>query len=133
MLAQNFMKATELEIAESELQALIKVLGLLERGELTHTPCSDQIKGECFSMNMTHAKTDCGTAHCIGGWVATITNVDPSKYVYSNQFGKIGKLYFPWGQVEGWSQITTEQAASALRSFLTHGDPRWKEAMRAND
>jgi hypothetical protein len=35
MLAQNFKTAAELDLSDAEIKALVKVLGILERGELS--------------------------------------------------------------------------------------------------
>jgi hypothetical protein len=61
MLAQNFKTATDLGISEVEQDALIKVLGMLER--------NDFARGESFNMGWwyQHSNT-CGTVGCIAGW-----------------------------------------------------------------
>src|SRR5690349_3894016 len=57
MLAQNFMKPEALGISESETAALIRVLGMLERGEI----------GEQH-FDMSFYQSHCGTIGCICGW-----------------------------------------------------------------
>lgn len=42
MLAQNFKTAADLDLADAEFEALVKVLGMLERGEIKQPllPCA---------------------------------------------------------------------------------------------
>jgi hypothetical protein len=119
MLAQNFLSADALDISENDLRALIKVLGLLERGELKHVQLKkyDCKVPDAFNMEFW----DCGTAHCIGGWAhqfgADLNQCNPG----------IWGLCFP-EEHDGYANITVEEAAIALRSYLTCGDAKWAEA-----
>jgi hypothetical protein len=134
MLAQNFKTATELKISEEEQAALIKVLGMLERGELVDAPSCFYITHNGFNMNCQGE--GCGTAACIGGWVATIIGVRQKTYVNSyrpfdsmitrvrvKNNCKLSDLY--------WSQTSAKvaEAAIALRNYLTTGDAQWHLAM----
>lgn len=136
MLAQNFQSASDLDISEQEHAALITVLGMLERNELVHHIAP--IIGESgfaptipngFNMECSGAQTDCGTMACIGGWVAILMGRRDkfiNQYVNTrNPNSKIGRLY--WGCTG--SATTVEQAATALRNFLTDGDARWNEVI----
>lgn len=132
MLANSFLKAEALGITEAEVAALIKVLGMLERGELSHGFAG---KGPSFSMITVYAHTDCGTVGCIAGYVALhMKERSPSDYAYQYQHkGALSELYFPRNAKRhlrtGLSNITPEQGAIAVRNFLTTGAPRWSEAL----
>src|SRR4051812_45274855 len=74
MLAQNFKSATDLGIEDAELDALIKVLGMLERQEFVHVESVwDRTKPNGFNMGATQSKTACGTVACMGGWANIIS------------------------------------------------------------
>lgn len=132
MLAQNFMTAADLGILDIEHAALIKVLGMLERGELVDV--DQQMKCE-NGFNIGTQGQGCGTPACIGGWAATLMDREQISYVdsYMPDFGDgprgayaspLSKLY--WGYPAG---ATVATAAIALRSTLTTGDPRWDLAV----
>lgn len=126
MLAQNFKTAADLCITDPELEALIKVLGMLERGDLSHDGGQfDSDHG--FNMGLSwEGKTGCGTVACIGGWCEIVMGVKPTTHLYRYiQGGPLYDLY--WSHVD--MGITTDQAAIALRSYLTTGEPNWAEAL----
>lgn len=138
MLAQNFKTAESLGIKDKEFDALVKVLGMLERAEVRHTEYTgldrEQIPpGDNFCMSVTHHhKEGCGTVACIGGWAALMMgHPDPNGYVHQSmrQSGnhRLWELY--WSQTD--RDVTASQAATALRSFLTNGECRWDEALAA--
>jgi hypothetical protein len=119
MLAQNFKTATDLKIKDAGLSALIKVLGMLERGE---------IEAEKFNME-TVGQPDCGTAGCILGWTRTIGIDEFFGLAVSACLPPLNKplsALFYTGNAFG---ATREQAATALRSYLTTGDANWAEAL----
>lgn len=123
MLARNFLTAEQLAISGAEHNALTKVLGMLERGELEHTQGGQIENG--FNMHST-AHNDCGTCCCIGGWAAILMSRHPNDYVYSKAPGNpLHPLY--WHRTS--PLITTAQAAVALRNFLVTGKPNWDEAL----
>ncbi len=123
MLAQSFMTHTELGVTAEEHTALIKVLGMLERGELVHDPFGDRVpNGFC----MVTWGASCGTTACIGGWVAALNEVSQIEYVNISRSGNLRDLYWPSGNAY---DATPAQAAFALRSFLSTGKPNWAEAM----
>lgn len=65
-----FLTAEALGIDPNEHQALVAVLGKLERGELRHAPLLEETTdefGDACGFNM--AQWSCGTVMCIGGWV----------------------------------------------------------------
>lgn len=131
----NFMSAKELRVSAEEHIALQQVLKMLESGEIQDIdpikPIRFQPVPKGLFMSSTGCQTACGTAACIGGWVATLMDVDPAYYVWD--YGSDGKyrhkplrqLYF------GNLGITpSKQAAQALRNFLTKGNPDWKDVMK---
>lgn len=132
MLAQNFMKPEALGVSRAEWSALAAVLGMLERGELCH---GNEAVGQAFCMSATFAKDDCGTIGCIGGYVAMLMGESsPDDYICQyRDSGALTKLYFPrkpdGGLLPTLYQVTTEQAAIALRNFLATGEPDWREAI----
>jgi hypothetical protein len=149
MLAQNFKTAADLDIEDAEFIALEKVLGMLEREELRHVPATpaayqnpDAIKdfyeGRKFSglFNMVGfaERTECGTAACIAGTCDLLFGTD-----FARQFWTAGalppdlmQLFAPDEATNArMIQIRPEQAAIALRNYLTHGEPRWLEALSA--
>jgi hypothetical protein len=125
MLAQNFNTAVDLDITDAELDALIKVLGMLERGELVNADPDAKIPNG-FNMG-EHGREGCGTVACIGGWCASIMGVPMFGYVESHiEKGRpLHELY--WDRIS--SDITPQQAALALRSYLTTGEANWAEAL----
>lgn len=124
MLAQNFKTADALDISNAELAALIKVLGMLERCELVDV---EQNTGCNNGFNIGTQGKGCGTPACIGGWAATLMDIEQMPYVDSymkRDDHMLRKLYWGYPDV-----ATTVEAAIALRSFLTVGDPRWDLAV----
>jgi hypothetical protein len=127
MLMQNFKTAADLGITEPEQSALIKVLGMLERGDLVdvnaHTRCTN-------GFNMGTQGHGCGTPACIGGWVAILLDLNQMDYV--DQFlpsrranDGLKELYYR----DIAMNAKADQAATALRSYLTTGDARWDLAV----
>jgi hypothetical protein len=132
MLAQSFMTAEALGITAAEQAALVKVLGMLERGELRHVTeqqvrsNSDEQYGDAFCMVWWDTRHDgyrCGTICCIGGWAERVGNLEFVKMDKS-----LKDLFYPDSNKGGW-EATPAQAATALRSYLTTGEPRWAEAL----
>jgi hypothetical protein len=131
MLVQNFKTATELKISSAERKALIKVLGMLERGELVDVPHDTHrlsIKPTVpngFNMECVYLETKCGTVACIGGWVAHLMkHPDPWNYIdlEDNRSEPLYRLYWKFSNNTG-----VAEAAVAVRNFLTFGDPKWDE------
>ena len=127
MLAQNFKTAKELGLADVEVEALATVLGMLERGDIMRE-----------QFHMGHFRHQCRTPACICGWAHHISG--------GKAFPELSSLYGPMILYRRFSNsliglfrltatrgsggdITPAQAAIALRNYLTHGEPRWAEAM----
>ncbi len=143
MLMQNFQSAADLEISEAQKEALMKTLVLLETGKLKHCPTDEGAKffdpvvnrsvefTGGFNMKEWSLQHPCGTISCIAGTAEIISGVDFSDY--TNSLGLID-LFTPYEISESrWHEITTEQAARALRSYLTTGDAKWTEAVSVAD
>jgi hypothetical protein len=135
MLAQNFMTAEVLGIKPEWRDALITVLGMMERGELVYVtrdelarmPTTDtaDFTGH-FSMQHWNWPKTCGSVCCIGGTAEWIGGVwfDDVRCRNSGEHITLGELFYDYP-----GDPTIEQAARALRNYLTLGDPRWAEAM----
>ena len=129
MLAQNFKTAKELGLAEVEVEALISVLRMLERGDIAHE-----------QFHMGHFRHECKTPACICGWAHHVSRgrafselASPCGPIIlhrraSNALSELFRLTQARGS---GGEITPAQAALALRNYLTHGEPRWAEAMTA--
>lgn len=139
MLAQNFMTPAALGLSDAEFKAMVKVLGMLERGEIPYSSPGEMrflVPGaNPTSFNMYHfaGATECGTACCICGWAVAVGRLRDTELL-SKRFGNDGllRLFDPYhdGVSSGTTKsITPDQAAIALRNFLTTGEPRWAEAI----
>lgn len=140
MLAQSFQSATDLEISEMQKDALVKTLKLLETDAVEHSTAFDfdrcdhehtrQAFSGQFNMRYWAESGECGTIACIGGTAELITGVRFGLTWVGND--RLANLFQPQTlPLETWSAITTEQAARALRSYLTTGDAKWAEAVSA--
>ena len=140
MLARSFMTHKELKITAPQHAALIKVLHMLERGELKHVIGSDpNYQPTDVGFNMEYwqgaysedGELRCGTVCCIGGWVETISRVRLDGAV-DRQDG-LFRLFYPGYDLEPhlveYSTITVEQAAHALSNYLTTGEPCWTKVL----
>jgi hypothetical protein len=143
MLAQSFKTAVELYLTDEQRTALIEVLALLETEKLPHIPnlflgpwSSRYVRGQYFNMGKWLENYNCGTVSCIAGTACLISGNGalfnsvrrPSGLVgmlFSRKHRTLRRLFFP--NVRSFDDITTEQAATALRSFLTTGDFDWHE------
>lgn len=133
MLAQNFKTADELRITEPQHNALRLTLNALERDELKHVRPS--IRGDDgtpftghFNMDCWHAATECGTVACIGGTAEMLGRLPANSLRTAMSINRrLRDLFYPQGLC-GWAEITSDQAAMALRSFLTTGNANWREA-----
>jgi hypothetical protein len=140
MLAQNFKTAADLQISNDELSALIKVLGMLERVELIHGTnplASSARKPNEFNMGAT-LTTRCGTIGCIAGWAYHISNGEAFPEIVKGDMGdwtvrnkKLRDLFGIGRSCGSLFSIQPEQAAAALRSYLTTGDSRWDLAVQS--
>lgn len=118
MLAQNFKSAADLEITDAEHRSLVLVMGMFERGEIP-----------AIQFHMASVESWCGSRACIMGWCQRVSGDD----VFDSPIGfKHSPLYhglFMFGDGRRYHTSSTQQAATALRSYLTTGDARWDLAV----
>lgn len=127
MLAQNFKTAKELGLAQVEVEALVIVLRMLERGDIARE-----------QFHMGRFRHECRTPACICGWAHYVSRglafselASPCGPIilHRRASGALSEL-FRLTQARGsGGEITPAQAAVALRNYLTLGEPRWDEAM----
>lgn len=143
MLAQNFQTPTALGISDGEFEALFKVLRMLERGEIQHMRGNigdrpgGALEGEnftphFFNMALVQLENDCGTAGCILGWarhVASDSRIFQERSPALDELFMMGPGFGGGFKGKFFSDILPSEAAIALRSYLTTGDPRWAEAL----
>lgn len=130
MLAQSFLPAADLGITEPQRDALMKTLVLLETGKLRHVPEEELVnyarRPPAFAglFNMAHVRFehDCGTVGCIKGTAEMISGVS------LDCLGPALHELFYTACMNG-RDITPDQAATALRSYLSTGDAKWHEAI----
>lgn len=125
MLAQNFKTPTDLGISDKEFDALVNVLGMLERCE---------IKEEYFSMGKVK---NCGSPSCILGWARHVSSCK-NIFALEGDFTKWRRLPTQVRRLFAYVESTRDfdahvaspsQAAIALRNYLTTGEPNWAEAL----
>ena len=128
MLAQNFLDPDVLGISPTAQAALTKVLGMLERGELHHCRRGDDIRPNGFNLANHRVELACGTVACIAGWADIAAR--PRRLNLLRQAAKraaLADLFAP--ENLSWHAVTPEQAACALRNYLTLGEARWAEVL----
>lgn len=133
MLMQNFKSSADLGITEPQKEALMKTLVLLETGALSYIPIDDlkpvtnkkliKIYTGGFNMAYWHSAHSCGTAGCIGGTAEKVGGVS-----FEEVPDNLHALFYP-SVVGRFYNIRPNEAATALRSYLTTGDPKWAEAV----
>jgi hypothetical protein len=137
MLANNFMPPSALGLSDVEFESLVKVLGMLERGEIS----DDQ-------FTMRRVQHPCRTPACLCGWANYISagrafplHAKPGATVFSSKTlsprwrempSRLQELFAYGGRpTDAVYLATPSQAAIALRSYLTHGEAHWDEALAA--
>ena len=129
MLAQNFKTAIDLGITSAEHDVLIKVLGMLERGELVHDRRGTGRLPNGFNMDHWGSQTECGSVGCIYGWCRFVGKSDMLFEKEPPAVKRLFRVDHLHDEVKQWSDITPDQAASALRNYLTLGEARWGEVL----
>lgn len=139
MLARSFLSHTDLGIAADERDILIRLLGMMERGEVKSAP---EAFGENLAdffgpigaptiFNMSSViRTDlsCGTAACLLGWARFVSDQPELLSTSDSPIHPCEPLFYP----HAMAAITCRDAAKgaqALANFLTTGEPRWNEVM----
>ena len=129
MLAQNFKTAAELGLADVEAEALVTVLRMLERGDIARE-----------EFHMGRFQHECRTPACICGWAHHVSrgkafselSTRHGPILLYRRLGNSTRALFRLTEARAsGGEITPAQAALALRNYLTHGEPRWAEAMEA--
>lgn len=147
MLAQNFLTAETLGISQEQQETLIKVLRMLESGEVRHTPPGrlppavgyvwpvGKLSGQFNMMNWI-TENECGSVCCMGGLADAVAgkNLFSGRHqVFGMEYHRtddLRELFSPRAVLSGyWPDITVEQAAAALRNYLTLGAPNWSEVL----
>lgn len=145
MLAQNFKTAAELGIKDVELDALIKVLGMLERGEIPAKAFNmGRFRPYCEDRSDAKIVAECGTIGCLCGWANFISDGAAFPEIYELRGGDPLMSRLPRGARHAfamnnntqpdlinriWQEGTPASAAIALRSYLTTGEANWAEAL----
>lgn len=120
MLAQNFLSHDVLGITEEEQSALIKVLGMLER---------EEISPEQFSMGVV----DCGTHACLWGWAQRVGGhrvfglPSTREVMWPDAIVRL----FGCGTLKVLRVNDPAKGQLALRNYLTAGEPCWAEVLAA--
>src|SRR5271170_4938369 len=131
MLAQSFKTAKDLGLNNAERNALIKTLVLLETEKIKHAGFSTSWDLEYdgkftghFNMATWGRAAPCGTVACIGGTADRIGQLERSIADSARGNRALSELFNPSCiDICQWVEITPEEAARALRSYLTTGDP----------
>jgi len=58
-----------------------------------------------------------------------ISNVSFGRFELEMENPRLAILFFPPFPMRMWERITPQQASTALRSYLTTGNPRWDLAV----
>jgi hypothetical protein len=147
MLAQTYLDARKLGITERERDALIDVLAGLERGHFVHLQDAEVANNYAVGLAFNMSDFNCGTTACIAGWCDLLHGTQFVKRCagsWTNRPGRRRNLQDlfhaedddysaddnEWIYLE---EITTAQAAAALRNYLTSGKARWGEVMGGDD
>jgi hypothetical protein len=127
VLARNFKTAKELGLANVEVEALTTVLGMLERGDIAQ----EQFHMGRFQHECRTPACICGWAHYISGGKAfpEISIHHGAIILYRRSSNSLVELFRLTAARGSGGEITPAQAAIALRNYLTHGEPRWADAM----
>jgi hypothetical protein len=133
MLAQNFKTPSDLGISDAEFEALLKVLRMMERGEIKPSPedaIFDRYQSAepptMFRMASTRGSADCGTACCILGWAWHLDD-GMGRHLFWTTNRALDELFYT--NTDGIYCRNPEQGAIALRNYLTFGEARWAEAL----
>lgn len=132
MLQQNFQTPEALGLTAPQHRALVLTLNALERGELRHAPIDGVQRYDSanytghFNMEIWNSAEDCGTVGCIGGTAELLGSLNSYSLADCAAVnGNLRGLLYPNIDGKLWEFITVDQAATALRSYLTTGIADW--------
>lgn len=146
------LSAKELKLTEIQRNGLVKVLRMLETGELIHVPNiydrwydenpeknKPDLPPQYFNMGniFTVTEMNCDTACCIAGasdmWGGTNFIDETGSLRNDLKYGLLD-LFCPEAVDQSeWRDITIPQAVLAIRNYLTTGDAKWKEILEIED
>lgn len=135
--------ASELQIRQEELDALVWVRDELAAGHIEHRDASS--RGRRFTMAVDHDPTSCGAICCIGGWSAlcmagrldstehTKNQATVDRYMYGDLVDgghspRLCDLFFPTVHLTGmqWNEIPVAQVVRTITNFLETGAINWR-------
>lgn len=132
--------AQELGITEQEYEALKVVRDALDEGIIKDADVEEK-ESFIFDMSICGARTSCGTAGCIGGWMYVVMNNDGKipntisgrgrlhgmeNYVNIKRSEELQDLFFPPVHLQ-YEDISSSYAVIAIDNFLMTGYPDWEE------
>lgn len=125
MLAQNFKTATDLGLSDIEFESLVKVLRMLECGDIKPHQFAMFTTGDMDWWN--DQRLECGTPACICGWARHISGSKPFRKNMDNYPVGLQSLFCMGSKSEGGpiDYHSTEEAALGLRNYLRTGHPCW--------
>lgn len=134
MLMRSFLTPEELNISDKQFNALVQVLGMLERGELPWH-CKNLIKPTDIGFNMdrwyeSEIMPECGSVGCLGYWCNKLGG-HVSRFAVKNS--ELEHLFYPNRNSDGsksklpkfYEDITPDEATQALRNYLGTGKADW--------
>ena len=131
MLAQNFKTAEELGMEKGAYEAHLKVLKLLEQGEVTHISVFgkrawglEEPISNGFNMAPVWIEDSCGTVGCLLGWAHYFGASKVNAFMTSGtseQRTAYNRLTMPTRA----DSRTVDEAAHALRTYLVTGKADW--------
>lgn len=133
MLAQAFKSANELGITDEELTALIRVLGMFERGEVKRARAHTPAIPNGFNMSSLSHTDRCNTVACIKGWAQIVGGEHLFSSYPSTKNDALYTGLFLYSKRIRFRINEPAQAATALRSYLTTGDAKWHEAIAGDE
>lgn len=127
MLARTFLTPAELNISDQQFEALLKVLGMLERGELVWHKQAKESGASVKNINRFNmgswSDSHCGTVGCIGFWAEKIGKVPFSPSTTMDTYD----LFYNRKACN--TNTTPEQGAEALRNYLSTGKADWDDVL----
>ena len=141
MLMQNFRTAADLGITDVEQAALVSVLYMLERQEVVTHALARGNQNSLFMFDYLYedAPGECGTVACLCGWAHKLSHKQAFPELAGDKHRITDTLAarLPqatqdlfWINTEFCSENPTiDQAAAALRRYLTTGHANWGAAL----